>query len=457
MQKIKVFSLLSTFDDGDWKAAHKYVISQTKKGTDLEVLYSFCRKHKLRLNHAQFNVNYVHSKILLNNSRKSVLNAFSALKKNIDEYLITTVLSKEEGLRKYLLMREYNHRGKYEMAESTFQSVIDKEPKISLEDSLMRWLMHHYMMFSDNPVKYEKGQEILNNSIKSMKKAFTEYGGLYELEIANRASLYEENYEPQLAQLTQIGNDLTSTNTFSLIKALISLRKNSSDEAYNYVKNKVHNSLNELSKDLRFLCIFFMIKHSVFRIRSGQKEWYHEIFKNYEIGLSKQILTQKGKISDLSFYNIFSILSQSGDYQKFESLVNQYAPIIESGLIEESKSLAWVQFYISEENYEKVIELCAPLKFIHPNTEILLRKYMCIAHCEISNREFVSNHLNNTKRYLKRHRSDLSKATYQGNLNFINFLDLKFVKKKSKLELSTFLKDRNVYNRSWIEQRWAHW
>jgi len=201
MQKIKLFALLATFDKTDWKEGHKYLLGQTNEGTDIERLYDYCKKQKAQLNDPNFDVTHISEKLLTQNSTKSIQNAFSTLHKMMERYLIIQSMDQEEGLKDYLLSKEYNRRGQFQWATSIYEKSSKTKNKLSLEDSLYRWLIHHYTLFSNNPIKYDKAESMIHDGIKFLQEIQHEYSKVYEFEAINRGIVTDENYDELIATI----------------------------------------------------------------------------------------------------------------------------------------------------------------------------------------------------------------------------------------------------------------
>ena len=87
MQRSKLFSLLSTFDEADWGSFNRYLKSEINPQSDPYVLYKYIAKYSHQLDHAKLDADYVNETLYPEKSPKAFRNILSRLSTYVVDYI----------------------------------------------------------------------------------------------------------------------------------------------------------------------------------------------------------------------------------------------------------------------------------------------------------------------------------------------------------------------------------
>ena len=140
-----------------------------------------------------------------------------------EEWLIWYTNKKDKITCDVQLVKIYNRKGKFNLADKTYRRVeksIFNENQLDLKTNRNLYLLHHNRFVSDNPAKYDKQGKILESLISHFLLQFKEQAFLYLAELHNMKVIQNQDYNKEIELITQIGTLIKDSKTSQVIELI---------------------------------------------------------------------------------------------------------------------------------------------------------------------------------------------------------------------------------------------
>ena len=459
MPKNKLITVLSSLDSDEWKQVRKYILMHTGRSSDVFRLFEYLQKRRQDWPD-KWDTKQVHERIFSKINHKTFLNMMSTLSLWTDEWLLLTLALKRTISSEINLYTLYTERGLYKLADrqmKKIEALLNKmDPKDTNSYKLKRKL-YHKVYFSNNPIKYREGSEILTKTVTAHVLYSIEQELLYLAELHNWGKIRNEDFSEHIGQLQNRIHSIPLDENHHL-KLLVKMVASNDFISFKKLRDLLFDDDWDIKSQTHILIASYLINWVMKFWQKGLIKDSNIITNLYEYGLETEVLMVNGRIPEQRFHNIVSTigaLKRGGWNSKF---INKWGKKVNSKDPSQNAILANVQCSFYNETYSEITLLSRSLKFEPEGQQTRLMGLQMIAWFEEreENPELFLQHTNNFKRFLRRHATELSKHYHDGHYNLIKILEGIFNQvEKSKLE--TILKNEKslmyrIYAQSKINQ-----
>ena len=356
-----------------------------------------------------------------------------------DEWLLLQQALQKTINSEINLYRVYTGRGLYKLADRQMKKVEVLIKKMDLKNTdsyKLKRELYHQAYFSNNPIKYREGTEILTKTVSAHIQYSVEQELLYLSELHNWGKIKNEDFSKQITQLEQRIKSIHLDENHPL-KLLVKIVASNDYESFKKLRDLLLGHHWDIKSQTHILVTSYLI-HWVMKFwQKGQIKDPDIVTSLFEYGLETKSLMVNGRIPEKRFHNIVSALGTMNGNTWCDEFITKWGIKVNSQNPQENILLAKAQRHLYNGNYSEITPLLRSLKFKSEGQQTRLMGLQLIAWFEDRKEhpEIFLQYLNNFKRFLKRHESELSGHYHDGHLNLIKILESIFNKaEKSKIE-----------------------
>ena len=451
MRSKKIFTILRTFSDAEWRACYKYLKycnqKQSKSLQIFELLYNYRKKS---LTTPQLHDKIV-AKIFEDLNEKTFLNRLSDLTKDVEDFLVIQTIKDSNHTYSYYktLGHAYAQKGLYNYFEqSVYKSkkALDSENTIDLFDALRYMEVNHSLYFSDLYDGHNKPFEALQKADKNRQLFSNNLKLFYEIEEQNINKLFNQSTEEHPYQSDILNN---------ILSHLKDLQANRIDESYMFLLEKLQSSEQPLSKELRSVILLSLINYCILELKAGNNDMVDRTANLYFFGMNNDLLLQHGKISEIRFLNIIDFLANSNLEFEVNSLIGQWIDKVNTKDKMSIYNMALAIFSFAQERYGAAIEILnvEEIKLNRINITQRARWMQICALCSLyPDHEEKQEVLKAAQTFFKRHKTEMNAHTFAASINLIEIIRLIW-NKRSATVIKKFVDDCEfLVMRTWISK-----
>lgn len=421
MYNSKLISILKSFDQPEWKDFRCYLLYKNPRNPKILHLYDYIRKYKNNIKSKKLDIEEARTSIPLGlMTRKNFQNAMSRLSIIVEEYLVVQSVLSDKIETDYRLFQNYNDRNLFSLANNKVKSVTDRwnnSEELDLIKINYILKIQHSQYFSENPIKYEKGNLVaLKNILKSFNDFNFIYSEFYRYAIESTSS--RTQYDPKEFE-TMGQSDKFITNEISKILVnLNKLRKTNDQVSFQYLFEKLQSN-NKMSSDLKVMifgeCEAFLTNI----IMKGQSEINANTILNlYQLGISSGILLYKNALSIVTFHNILSTACFLEEFDWADEYVKNYINLVPLKEREESLIFANIKIHFGKWEYEKALTLLTTSELNNFGLKVQSRWYsLVIYYITFDNIDFLDSQISNFNQFFYYNKKRVSFRNFDGSLN----------------------------------------
>jgi len=288
--------------------------------------------------------------------------------------------------------------------------------------------MNHELYFSDNPIKYENGKELMEKLIHNHGITSKSLSSFYLAEIETRISHFHENYTSQLDTLHSLTNLPVENDLVHYLTLYHRLISQNDPDSFEQLYQYLISEENRLSPNLELVITITLIQFLRLRISlpTEGKENLRKMYHLYNWGIERGTLLNNGQLSTSRFINLIDLISYHQEFEKAEDFINNYGPVIDSKQRKEVCILARSIVFFFKENYNEVLLSLRNIKLSYPVHDLFLREQVIISlyETENDNAEFILSKISTHLKWLNRNEGDISKSNIEGSQNLMKFIEV---------------------------------
>ena len=442
MKNPRLIDGLMMLEKVEWISFRKYIMMYCTKASDnyklLEHLFS--ARNKLG---EWSEIEEIKNPLFQKMTDKNFSNLMSRIFIWFEEWLVWYENKKDGTACDIQLVKIYNRKGVFNLADKTYRRVEQKllsNTQLDLRKHRDLYQLHHYHYFSDNPVKYKRHGEILETLVSYFLLQFKEQGLLYISELHNWGDLQNYDYTVEIELLTQIGFLVADTQTSKVIELIKVMVSELNEKAFLDLRDVIFSKQINPDSELYVFASLYMITFSLRLWNNNKISNSQLVLEVYDFGLESGVLLNTGKIPFIRFINLVDTLGYIKSSQKNYVFVDKWKHLVGNESKEAIQALGYAQLKFSEEKYEEIIPLLLGMKF---NTEWGRVRSSCLELIGLysdrkNNYSILINRISNFKRVLKTYGSKSSNLTHRSFLNFTKVIELlakrDFIKRTIKIE-----------------------
>ena len=455
MIKYKLINILKQLNSQEWSSLRKYLLMYTRLDSDNYALFDLLRQNISKINQNK-DVVVLHSRHFTQMSAKSFTNMLSRVTGWTENWIVYQEIQKDERTSNGILLNYYNKKGLYKEANNT---ALKEEKKLKGEkkESLTKYkhLSHlwHSQYYSNNPIKYKNGIELLQKTIDAKLAEFGNQIAAYKIEMQNWSEIKDYNFTTSINDLNEIISYIKPNPTiesFESISEIFATRK----------PNNLHTLLGNLQKglykeneELELLVASYLTTLTLRLWGENKLDDFNIIQEAYEYSLASGILLSSGKIPIVRWYNILSVMSTIFGEIKSMDFLERWINKVTTDDIFKTKQLSKSLIDFHTGSYNEIYPALKEIKYSKNSEKFRANQLIAISlymNKEELYSEFIE-HCNNSLRILKRNKKHLDTNTY---IQFRNLITILLDLTKSKYQNKSYLIEipNKVMHKHWLSE-----
>lgn len=442
MHSNKLLSILSSLNKEELSRVRKFILQYSKESSDvMQVFDYYYRNYKSQEEIPEMEL--VVEKHFSHLTKKVFLNHLSTLLSYAEQWLVLQQVESEKQSFDLTLVKAYNKRGLYHLADLTQHKIlknIDKEGCYSIENTKAKATLLHEQYYSNNPIKYQEGAKILTDLMQSYLENFYAHLLLYESELINWGKIQNHDYSREKNIIQKIKVELPDSELTATLEELVKMVF--SDDATAFL-NMVHKILDQKFEKGNLQTIT-----TIYAIRKGNELWAKKVpvpdLKNiiqelYEFAMTHGVFTDHGKISGPSYRNLIMALCLSQSYEQLMAFNEKWISRVSTKYPDSTKAVCDAIICFYTERYTEIIECTRYTEYDELNEKAFalhLHLIACFMNRE-NEYDVYTYSLTNFESFVSRNENKLSERTFKGLRNSCSFMK-QYDKTKNKVDLSQF-------------------
>jgi len=455
MKQHKLLILLESLDLKEWKRLKRYILTKTKRPSELYILFeNFEKTYKKGL---PLDIDTLKNKEFSGIARKSLLNMCSTLKSWAEEFILIEDRSKHTIETDLQLLKIYNGKGLYPLADQLFNRLEKQLQQLDENHERRNKLfseLYFTYYYSNNPIKYKnnRGTQLLRSLVEAHQGASSQYGLLYLAELHNWGKITRTNFDHEIEILIRLTDGYES---HPYLHHLIKMIKETDFQSFKILRTKLFESTLDTYSMIFTATVSYMVNYVMKFWQQGDLKNSSEIVEIYEFGLNTGVLLINGRIPENRFHNIISTVGGLSNNDWSLQFIKKWGDKVNSKNASQNVDLGMAQYYFYKNQYQKITPLLRSLKFDPLGQQIRLMGLQLIAWYEEAEEapDMFLTFSETFEKYLKRHKSNLSNHYFLSHLNLIKILRGLF-KRTELLKLQTIMESsQSIIYRTYLMKK----
>ena len=454
MKQSKLHIALSSISKSEWKSLRKYVIMESSESSDIYLLFQHLHT-VLQSPNAPLDKEEIKQSLFPSMNEKSYLNLNSRLFLIFEEWLVWYDNKKDKYLSGVQLVKFYNRRGLFSLADKIYSKTLKSVQKINKaslhqNDHLHNLYKNHY--FSENPVKENEGKDFLENLVTAFTNSYKEKAQLYLSELNNWGTLKQYDYAESIDTLSRSIEYLPESNSSVVTKYIKDMAQNNDVQSLNKLSEMLLNNKILPGSDLEVFVTLYSIRYSLILHHSNKIKDINLASKLYDYGLNSGILMNLGKLSTNKFLNIISVIIVYSEPEVVYSFISKWLHLIVANERNAAEILAKCYVKRKEEKYEDILQLIREAYL--PSTSLVIRAlaFQIKAFYKIGEYDLAQNLINNLKRRTRKLKPKISGNRYISRLNFLHVMELLIKNEHTKIHIN--INDyQHLHHKVWLSKQ----
>ncbi len=451
MHSSKLFDILRKLSASEWKGLKKFTQIHYTENADQHRLFMHIYKYRNELDHKHLEAEYCWQKLFPKLKEKSFRNLLSRLQPVVEDYLVWEQIKKDKNQYRIQLFEAYDDRGidKYadKIADDIRIDLSSSDHILDAHDLLILHRINHSQYYSDNPIKYKRGQEILTGAMESIHRVYEILRRLYETEMYSMSQIKNENWLSDWRKKLDSQDPCISTQ---IAQALYELKTEPSHAKYEYLRDKLYK--HSLSKEMSQLVLAYLLHFLAVLNRKG--ELIQERLDLIVYGLEKNTLLDKGTINPMRYNAIIDIACHDGRIEWAKAFAYKWAEYLPEKERDDVLHLGQILILFAESKYDECLHYFMSHPIKAAKIDSVARRYylQCIYELYDRSDPFLIEEVNKTAAHLRYNKDKLSRKHYSNMSDFLQAYRILLRGKTS--ELSEALDSGKVrFAKKWIEKK----
>lgn len=421
----KLVQILSTLDKSEWIAYRKYLLMHTSEDSDNYRVFAYLQKRKDKLKELP-ELDEIRSKHFVGLSSKSILNILSRLYLWLEECLIHQSLLQDERESQLRLVKLYNRRGLYNLADQKSRKLtksLELDESLSIDKLWIRTQMNYYQYFSDNPIKNKV--DVLGQLASNLLEAHSAQKMLVYSELLNMNRRIK-TYTEVINQYDQEINLASQNATNNSLLSLHGLIKDDSAEDFYNLKRLLLDGAFERNSDFEVLICMYLFSWAFDLFTATKINETRSTIQIANYGLDNHLLNAGGQLSEVRYMNLVITISKVNSIQDTRIFIEKWAKTIKSEDVQSMKILSYALCLAIKNKCNEIPMQPTLLYFknVHLKVSSITIYIITCFHYRSEDYAILFDTISILKRTLTRYRKQLSKKYYQGYFNFMKVTKL---------------------------------
>lgn len=439
-----------TVDQKEWKSLKRFLLLYTSEHTEY---YRLLTKISQLKNLNDFDTEIFREQHVKDIKPKNFLNMMSRVLEWVEDWVVYKHMNENADQKKLYLIKAYNDRGLYKHADIHAEKLEYKllhQKGLDLLTNKHLQELKHIQYYSNNPIKYKIGYEMLNDLIQYQKLSYKEYAMTYILELYNRSELSNFDFKELIAETQKLLSQIEDSEVSNILKLTQELFIDNGDDNVIQLSKLVRSNTIESGTEFHLIVFLYLYRKARIKWTDGILQDSAALIDLIEYGIESGIYSINGKIPIFQFNNLVGQLSQFSQYNEVNSFINKWIDSVDtkdkSSSLNHAKAIA--SFYF--EDYSNVLDRLQKVKYENISTKMLGYSLRTIALYELNEEALLQDHIHNFKRLLRRNQKAFSHKIFLSHINLSKLIEM-MIKKKYNKSIVISLTDYNpLFYRSWF-------
>ncbi len=343
---------------------------------------------------------------------KSMRQLMSELSKQIEQFLIQQQLQKKPQQQRLLLQEAFLERHQTEWFEKSSQRTItelEAQPTRSWMDLLQLCLLNEGLYFQpDTTVRHQPEQRVLHraNHYLDAFYALVKYRLAFEFEERRKIMRGKQEVEVDLPALRNL-KDRIQDPALLIFEEHLSIEQPLALERYYEIKDLTLGHMDSLSMRNQRDFLYALINQATRFVAQGQPNARQELLELYQVGINRNLLLMKKRITGRTFSNIVSVSNSLGRHDLALDFSENYSVYLKPEL--KVDALVWARghthYYAGE--FENVVDVLINHSFSVylydlQSRRLLLQSYFDLLCVDISYEEYFFHYSGAFEKYIRR-------------------------------------------------------
>lgn len=442
MHSNKLLSILSSFNKEELGRVRKFILQYSKESSDVMQVFDYYYRN-FKSEEEVPEIDMVVEKHFSHLTKKVFLNHLSTLLSYVEQWLVLTQLESEKHSFDLILLKAYNKRGHYQLANQIHQKIlksIEKDEIYSLENTKTKAILYENQYYSNNPIKYQEGAKILTDLMHSYLEKIYAQLLMYESEMINWGKIQNHDYSDEKNIIQKIKAELPDSDLTTTLEELVKMVVSDDADVFQKMVRKV---LDEKFEKGNLQTIT-----TIYAIRKGNELWAKKVpipeLKNiiqelYDFAMTHGVFTDHGKISPPSYRNLLMALCLSQSFEQLMAFNEKWISNVNTKSHESTKAVCNAIICFYKEHYMEIINYTRHTEYDEIGEKVFALHLHLIA-CFMNRKneyDLYITTLTNFESFVSRNETKISERIFKGLRNSCSFMK-QYDKTKGKVDLSQF-------------------
>lgn len=455
MAKNKFITLVSSLSDHEWSSLKRHILIKTKDNSDIFKLFKYIMGRKEKWPHL-WETDKVHQTIFKKIEKKTFQNMLSTLFLWSEEWLWIQSVQENELSKSLQLVKAYTQKGLYELAEkhtTKVEKILNSKNIHDYDVHKIRTELYHTLYFSNNPIKYQNGTELLKKLISANTNYKDHVNHLYSAEISNWSKLSKDDFSFE-KDILEKQLKLSTLPESHLLRLLQKMIIEYDVESYSILKNMLLTEKWDTNSEIHIILTSYLNIWALKLWQKGNLSSTKDIKNLTSYALASGVYSLNGRLPERRFHNIAGLLAALNEFDWCLNFIDQWKHKVNAQNPEDNVQLALAQCKLYEKKYDEITPILRSIKFKSSGQQTRLQGIQLIALFEDSdeNPNIFLQYAINFRKYLKRNSKKISKNSFENHWNLTLVLEALY-KGKNLNNLEEFISSNNLIYRVYIKEK----
>lgn len=455
MIKHKLIHLLKPLSSDEWTSLRKWMLMHTRQESSAYTLFDILRK-KTRSIHTNEHVYQIHSQYFSHLESKAFSNLMSKITVWVEDWIVYMDLHNDHYRRGIALVRHYNDHGLFKEAThiaSQLQKKINQKESASIEKYQYLFDLYMAQYYSDNPIKYQKGVDMLSELVTVTQSLFSSYLSVINIEMTNFGRLKAHDYGSHQDTIESILQCIPPHQLSPLLEHLHKVVRDRDLESYTYLKDRLYHDEIESESFLHVITTLYLVAASMNLWSKGSITDQSEAVDIYQYALEKGVMMSSGKIPKVRWHNFISAWCQLFTKDKVHHLIDQWHTSVVSEDTYSTKMLSYAQIAFHFGDYDRIRDYIYDMNFVVSEDKMRSQSLILISLFKDrhENQNLFYDVAENFKRQLQRNKKHIGTTGYNYYYNFTKTL-VHLARSEYKKYVKSIDKSKQIIYRTWVTE-----
>ena len=313
------------------------------------------------------------------------------LVKKIEAYLAYEEVSRNEQLKKDLMIQGYAHRSDYntfrDKSRTAIEALEEKKPKTLEEFQQLLDKNHKLFFHPGTPRDNAFADSYIRSCMESLDCFYFLSKMIYATEFLTREGLKDQRYEIRLLDETiKLGKqtELSDSILFQTYSLMCTFMKSQNDENFKKLKEYLFLYKDKISNIGKLGSSIILTNYAFAQYQNEKNSFQKEIFLLYKFRDEQNVMLTNDSIPDNTFIGAISTATACGELEWATHFLKKYASKIKEDRQEDALcfSQAYIHFY--EKAYLKTVKMLTDVEHRTLYTNLRFRSLTIRAFYELS-------------------------------------------------------------------------